>query len=183
MQTLHVNLWGGPGMGKTGVAQQVSGELKARGIRADYVPEYAKELVRAGIILAYDQLEILAEQHRREKLCEDALQVVVTDSPLPLSLYHCADQDRAAVEQLIDNRMRGWKVVNYFLERDLSESYETEGRYEDVEGALAKHAALQDILKRRDPSYTTVATKGASSAIVADVVTWLRLHDPLPEAA
>jgi hypothetical protein len=181
--TLHVGIWGGPSMGKTGVAQLVSGDLKRLGYQADYVSEYAKELVRANTIHRYDQLEILAEQHRREALNEGVLQVVVTDSPLPISLYHAKAEDREHFERLIDNRMQGWTVANYLVERDLHASYETEGRYENVEEALAKHAALKELLDRRDPYYVTLDTKGAEAVIVADVVRWLRTLAPAPRAA
>ena len=183
MQTLHVSIWGGPSMGKTSVAQQVSGELKRRGYKADYVPEFAKELVRQGIIHLYDQIEILAEQHRREKLCHGALDVVVTDSPLPLSLYHCSDEDKQALERIIDNRTRDWTILNYFVERDLSNAYETEGRYEDVNGALAKHKGLLTILQRRDPGYTALATAEASDFIVAEIVHRLSQLERFAETA
>jgi nucleoside-triphosphatase THEP1 len=183
METLHVHIWGGPSMGKTGVAQLVSGELKRHGYQADYVPEYAKELVRSGIIHLYDQLEILAEQYRREKVNHGLLQVVVTDSPLPLSLYHAAPQDRDYFEKIIDNRIGGWNVVNYLVERNIRESYETEGRYETVDQALTKHEALKGILERRDPHYITLETASATDAIFADIVSRIRSAAPHTEAA
>lgn len=170
-------------MGKTAVAQQLSGELKRLGYQADYVPEFAKELVRAGIIHLYDQLEILAEQHRREKLNEGHLQIVVTDSPLPISLYHCSDEDKPLFEKVIDNRMRDWKVVNYLIERDLRQSYETEGRYETVDEALAKHAALVEILERRDPNYVKLPTQQAVEVILHDIVKHLSQQTLVSEAA
>jgi AAA domain len=183
METLHVNIWGGPSMGKTGVAQLVSGELKRHGYQADYVPEYAKELVRGGVIHLFDQLEILAEQYRREKVNHGLLQVVVTDSPLPLSLYHAAPQDKHYFEQIIDNRIGGWSIVNYMVERNIRESYETEGRYESVDQALAKHEALKGILTRRDPHYITLETSGAADAIFTDIVNRVRARERLTEAA
>ena len=183
MQTLHVGIWGGPSMGKTTAAQLLSGELKRLGYQADYVPEYAKELVRAGVIHLYDQLEILAEQHRREKLNEGLLQVVVTDSPLPISLYHCSDADKPLFKQIIDNRMQNWNVANYLIERDLRLSYETEGRYENVDQALAKHAALVEILKHRDPNYVKVATQDAVATILQDIIQYLKTEALTSEAA
>jgi hypothetical protein len=164
-------------MGKTGVAQLVSGELKRHGYQD------AKELVRGGIIPLYDQLEILAEQYRREKVNHGLLQVVVTDSPLPLSLYHATPQDRDYFEKIIDNRIGGWTVVNYMVERNIQESYETEGRYENIDQALAKHEALKRILERRDPHYVTLETAKAVEVIYADIVSWIGASAGLTEAA
>ena len=45
MKTLVVNLFAGPGAGKTSCAWEIASELKKRGIVTEYVPEYAKELV------------------------------------------------------------------------------------------------------------------------------------------
>ena len=45
MKTLVVNLFAGPGAGKTTCAWEIASELKKRGIVTEYVPEYAKELV------------------------------------------------------------------------------------------------------------------------------------------
>ena len=43
--TIIVNLFAGPGAGKTTCAWEIASELKKRNIQAEYVPEYAKELV------------------------------------------------------------------------------------------------------------------------------------------
>lgn len=44
-KTIVVNLFGGPGSGKTVCSWIIAAELKKRGFTAEYVPEYAKELV------------------------------------------------------------------------------------------------------------------------------------------
>lgn len=45
MKTLVVNLFAGPGAGKTTCAWEIAAELKKLGVHTEYVPEYAKELV------------------------------------------------------------------------------------------------------------------------------------------
>lgn len=47
MKTLVVNLFGGAGAGKTTCAIIICAELKKKNINAEYVQEYAKELVYA----------------------------------------------------------------------------------------------------------------------------------------
>ena len=44
-QTVVINLFGGPGAGKSTCAMEICSELKKHGLSADYVQEYAKELV------------------------------------------------------------------------------------------------------------------------------------------
>ncbi|MBC8737086.1 hypothetical protein F6X40_09725 [Paraburkholderia sp. UCT31] len=173
--TLHINLWGGSNFGKTAVAQQVSGALKAMQLRADYVPEYAKDLVRDNVIHLYDQMEILAEQHRRLKRGHGHLEVIVTDAPLLMTLFHTADEDKAPLRTIILNRTAKWRTLNYLLQRDITDgSYDTEGRYEDVAGSLKKHAGVTDILASHDPAYQRVRTDKAVDRIIADVLAALR---------
>ena len=45
LKTLIVNLFAGPGAGKSTCAWRLAGELTRQGLRVEYVPEYAKELV------------------------------------------------------------------------------------------------------------------------------------------
>ena len=68
--TLVVNLYAGPGAGKTTCAWLVAGELKKLGVVTEYVPEYAKELVwddRTDLLDGSykNQTAVLAEQNRR----------------------------------------------------------------------------------------------------------------------
>lgn len=44
-QTVVVNCFAGPSAGKTTCAWEIASELKKKGIEAEYVSEYAKELV------------------------------------------------------------------------------------------------------------------------------------------
>ena len=44
-QTVVINLFGGPGAGKSTCAMEICSELKKHGLSAEYVQEYAKELV------------------------------------------------------------------------------------------------------------------------------------------
>ena len=68
--TIVVNLWGGPGVGKTTCAWEIASELKKEGYVTEYVSEYAKELVWDEKIELLDgtyknQFMILQEQTRR----------------------------------------------------------------------------------------------------------------------
>lgn len=96
-----VNLYGGPGAGKTTTALQLTGELKALGLEAEYVPEYARDLALEGRLIGAFQFDILMEQTKRlMRTVGTGLDYVVTDSPILLqSLYarNEADKERAVV--------------------------------------------------------------------------------------
>lgn len=62
-----INLLGSAGSGKSTTALGLTYELKKRGHRAEYIPEYAKDLVfsKCEHLLVQNQLFVFAEQHRR----------------------------------------------------------------------------------------------------------------------
>lgn len=71
--TKIVNAFAGPGAGKTTACLEIVSQLKMRGKSAEYVPEYAKELVwdeRTQLLdgSLMNQLTILCEQYKRIKL-------------------------------------------------------------------------------------------------------------------
>jgi tRNA uridine 5-carbamoylmethylation protein Kti12 len=62
MKTVIVNLYAGPGAGKTTCAWEIASRLKKENVSTEYVSEYAKELVWEG------NLELLSgsvESHRK----------------------------------------------------------------------------------------------------------------------
>ena len=85
METLVVNAFGGPGVGKTTACWHIASELKKKGIYTEYVSEYAKELVYEE---KWDMLDdsmknqtiILAEQQKRLDRLIGKVEVIVTKS-------------------------------------------------------------------------------------------------------
>jgi hypothetical protein len=79
-----INLWAGPGAGKSTTAAGLFFLMKLTGRRVELVTEYAKEVV-------YDQdptriknqLLILAKQDERLRRLQGQVDYVITDSPLP----------------------------------------------------------------------------------------------------
>ena len=87
-----INLVGGPGAGKTTTALGVVAALKAKGVEAEFVPEYARELTFEGAISTTTQFDILAEQFKRLwRLMGTGIEYAVTDSPLLLQLAYTRD--------------------------------------------------------------------------------------------
>ena len=96
-ETLIVNFFAGPGAGKTTCAWEVAAELKKRNIVTEYVPEYAKELVWDERLDLLDgsfnnQMLLFQEQKRRLDRLVGKVDVVVTDSPLLLSVSYVQEQ-------------------------------------------------------------------------------------------
>jgi hypothetical protein len=81
-----VNLFGGPGCGKSTGAAYVFSRLKEAGVNVELVTEFAKDLTWDKSDALNDQLYMFANQFHRLYRCKrSGVDIVVTDSPLLLS--------------------------------------------------------------------------------------------------
>src|SRR5512133_3821784 len=89
MKTLVVNLWGGPGTGKSTTAAFLFALLKQKGYNAELVREYVKEWAwekrQPGPL---DQFYFFGKQSRRESLLYGKVDFIVTDCPVMLSAFY-----------------------------------------------------------------------------------------------
>lgn len=154
--TLNVNLYAGPGVGKSVTAAALFVALKMRGVHAELVNEYAKELVYDGVIAKTSQRDILEEQLRRQARLQGKVDVVVTDAPPLITLMYARELcEPAAVqelEQLLSRSIEGWHSLDVLLHRDVRQSYEQAGRYQSAEQAREFHErGLVPFLSQRLP--------------------------------
>jgi nicotinamide riboside kinase len=85
-----INLYGGPGTGKSTTAAAMFAELKYRGINCEYIPEYAKDATweRRGDKIFAAQDYIFGKQRFRMEKISGQVPFLVCDSPILLSLVY-----------------------------------------------------------------------------------------------
>lgn len=84
-----INLWAGPGAGKSTLSSALFAQMKVEGLKVELVTEHAKDLLWAGHLETAHPLPILAEQYVRLHRLIGQVDYAVTDSPLPLCLAYC----------------------------------------------------------------------------------------------
>jgi tRNA uridine 5-carbamoylmethylation protein Kti12 len=86
-KTTIINLYGGPGTGKSTSAAYLYYILKAEGHNVELVREYVKDWAWEGRqISTYDQIYFLGKQVRRESLLYGKVDWIITDSPVMMNL-------------------------------------------------------------------------------------------------
>lgn len=133
--TLVVNLYAGPGAGKTTCAWLIAGELKKRNIVTEYVSEYAKELVWDKRFALLDgsyenQMQVIKEQEHRLSRLRGSVEVIVTDSPLLMSNMYIKERQEE-YEKTVRDMYEHYNNFNLFINR--GEHFEKEGRMHNLQ--------------------------------------------------
>lgn len=169
MTPIVVNLFGGPGTGKSTTAAATFAELKRHGINAELVTEYAKELVwsRSQHMLS-NQIYIFGKQyHRMWKLMQD-VDVIVTDCPLLLSMYYGREQS-VHFRNLALETFRSFDNLSVFLTRE--KAFNPRGRTQDEGQAREIDGAVKRLLvEHAIPHVTLPASRLAPAAVTALVL-------------
>lgn len=150
-----INLYGGPGIGKSTVASLIYAQLKAEGKSAEMITEYAKDLVYQGLDLKKSnqnlQDQIITEQLRRELLCKDQVDFMVCDSPLLLNAFYNGSDNSLvlAKQQLRKNDL------HFFLTRT-TEHFETQGRSHNEKQSIEIDLKMETFLKENGIQYVKI---------------------------
>ncbi len=152
-KTLVVNIFAGPGAGKSTTAAGIFFELKNRQINCELAAEYAKDLVWEKRNATFDdQLYLFAKQHHRIFVLLGQVDVVITDCPILLSPVYDAEK-RPTFEKLVREEHDKMWTYNVFLKRQ--KSYTQTGRIHTEAQAHEIDARVLDVLYRNNQCYET----------------------------
>jgi nicotinamide riboside kinase len=163
--TLIVNLFGGPGSGKSVLARQLSVELDIQDIKTEYVTEYAKELTWGGLQKVFDnQLYVFAKQHNKQFKPLNQVDVIVTDSPLLMSLVY-VDTDLQYFRPLVFEVFNKNNNLNILLERRFQ--YKKYGRNQTEEEAKQVDEKIVKLLNLNSIEYEKYSDFDYSPEVLA----------------
>lgn len=160
--TTLINLWGGPGSGKSTTAAGVFSAMKLRGISCELVTEYVKQWAwRGDTIREFDDVYLTAKQLRRESALYGKVDCIITDSPLSLgALYERLYKPGSTCMADLCAHLRarqaaaGLRVVNLLVIR--AKPYVAAGRWETEEQARRVDGFARELLEQIDPNWAPV---------------------------
>lgn len=147
-----VNLFGAPGTGKSTGAAYIFSELKMAGVNAEIITEFAKDKVWENTKEAFkpdNQCYLFGEQFYRMNRCRDKVDVIVTDSPLPLCvLYNKSMILGEEFNQVVMNCFNSFTNLSYLLRR--VKPYSQIGRIHTEQESDLLFAQLSDLVVERE---------------------------------
>lgn len=162
-----INLFGGPGTGKSTTAAGLFYYLKRQGVECELVTEYAKELVwseRANMFTHQDY--IFAKQRNKLERLRDKVEFVITDSPLLLSLIYMPDSytGGAHFSDFILEVNKSFHSIDFLLKRQ--KGYSPIGRNQTEEEAKEIDKDIRKMLNSHNIVYNEIFHDVAVSSIL-----------------
>ena len=172
-ECIVVNLVGAPGAGKSTGAAYIFSRLKMLGINAELITEFAKDKVweeNHEIFKADNQVYLFGKQFYRMSRCRDKVDVLITDSPLVLSiLYNKSEVLGPSFDNVVLKVFKSFNNMTYLLLRD--KPYNPKGRHQTAEESDMLAGDLVKLLEENAVPYETkYGNNTAYDAIVDDVV-------------
>jgi nicotinamide riboside kinase len=146
---LRINFFGGPGVGKSTLAAQLFGHLKAKGFDVELAQEFIKTWAyQRRELRSFDYVYTFAKQlHAEDLFLQAGVNMVVTDSPMMLQVMYAVHQQRPAARELrhiAEEFDRVYQSINFLVDRLVP--YKPQGRYQTPGSAGAMHDTIANYL-------------------------------------
>jgi len=162
-----INIFGGPGTGKSVTAAQLFADLKKENRNCELVTEFAKELTwdESYRVMA-NQIWIFANQHHRMYRLKEKVDFIVTDAPLFNSIvYSGKGEENKKFHEFVWGEFNKYNNLNIYLERETE--YKQEGRYQDEDGAVKIDNEVLRCFNYFNVPYVKIGLRNVTSTIIS----------------
>ena len=167
-----VNLFAGPGVGKSTTAARIFAELKMHGVNCEMALEFAKDKVwEESFKTMDDQIYIFGKQFHKIWRLKDKVDVIICDSPLPISIVYDKENSEA-FHTLIMEQFNKFDNYNILLKR--SGEYQKEGRVQTEEEAKEVDEIVKKVLKSYNIVHRVMPIDGAAMKITERILEELK---------
>ena len=151
-----INLTGAPGAGKSTGAAKLFYELKTRGVNCELVNEFAKDKTWEHNATALNCQEyIFGKQSYRLKRCRDEVDVIITDSPLPLTIIYTKDESiKKPLTELVLAVYNSYDNINFFINR--VKPYNPRGRNQTAEESDCLSLEIKNLYQQLNIPYVEI---------------------------
>tara|TARA_B110000495_G_C22870920_1_gene507855 strand:- start:198 stop:734 length:537 start_codon:yes stop_codon:yes gene_type:complete len=157
---MRINLFAGPGAGKSTTASMQFARLKMQDYSVELVSEYVKAwAVAKRKVTGFDQVYLMGKQLQYEyRFVSAGVKNTITDSPVLLAACYTREFYPELIgvadnmEGIIAEYERQHPSINVFINRN-EKKYHTEGRYQTEDEARGIDATVRETLDRLNIDY------------------------------
>lgn len=163
MKSKIINLFGGPGIGKSTQASGLFTEMKRHHMSVEYTYEFPKEVAWEGNVSQLrDQFFITANQHRNISRLYGKVEYIIVDSPIILGCiyeqrygndYPASFYSQSNLSNFIWRLFKKYDNINILLKRN-NETYDPSGRLQDLQEAQEIDEDIKQTLLINNISFT-----------------------------
>lgn len=140
-----INIWAGPGAGKSTLAAAIFNVMKKEGFSVEIIPEVAKAMTYEHAMCQLDnQLLVLAKQEHQLRRLIGQVEYVIVDSPFPIGLAYCKPEDVSRYQHLIDCLWDDYDNYDFFISRT-RKPFQQGGRNQNYSEALALDTIIKEL--------------------------------------
>ena len=166
--TLIVNLFGGPGCGKSTLMAGIFHQLKIQGYDCEMVTEFAKDIVwEERTELLKEQIYVFTNQNYRLFRVNGKVDIIITDSPLLLSNVY--GQGNKELCSLCLKTFNQYNNLNFLLKRQTV--YQENGRVHSEEESIQIDRMIQNLLESNGINHYIVNNND-----LYDIIEIIKLH-------
>jgi nicotinamide riboside kinase len=171
-KTLIVNLFGGPGTGKSTTAAGVFHKLKTLGTNCEYIQEYAKDKTWEDNAFTLScQPYISAKQLLRQHRILDKVDIAITDSPLLNGLIYSGHYTGENFDRWLLETFKSFNNLNIFLTRNLDKHpYNPAGRSQTLEQSQEIDEHIKALLEAHSIPYVEVAVSDDAHEHIIEII-------------
>lgn len=172
-KTIFVNLFGGPGTGKSTLCASIFSELKIKGVDCEMALEYVKDLVwEESFEKIKNQVYIFGKQQNRLFRLNGKVDVVITDSPLLNSIVYYKGNN-PHFSDVVMFEFKKLNSLNYYLVRTFE--YVDNGRMQSLEQAKQVDRDYKELIEYNKIEYTQLEAGITNlDRIVNDIIELLK---------
>lgn len=161
---LIVNLFGGPGLGKSTTAAATFANLKLNGFNAELVTEVAKDMTWEQSQALNCQEKVYGDQLWRQHRLYGQVDCIITDSPILLGCFYTTND---LLKQLILSEFKSQNNINIVLQRE--KNYSRVGRSQTESEAKAIDGLILEYLKDNQIDFIYTRGMDVVNHISADI--------------
>ena len=162
MITKVINLFGGPGTGKSTCASGLFYLMKKDGICCEISNEWIKEKVYEGNNYVFsDQMYVFAKQRKKLMQLVGKVEYIVTDSPLLLSVIY--GKESGTFNSLVVEEFNRFINFNFLIVRN--HQYQTYGRVQNEDQAQGISQRIASMLNYKQVEYSEIVSNNSAEEI------------------